>query len=223
MLAASPGSPLAVPGLHALGTSDVLVRPLSPSELAAAAGGVAVSWTTSTSPSEASRKRARSARLDLEVANGDTAVVGSLSVSLPASMAPRRVAGGDAYTVGELVRAALPRDATPNLPSLGAAVRFVTLATAVPPGCCLTVCTASGDADDSARHPGFVYSAGLERPHPHPTRWEGSGLVLQSFPLAADSAFLCTQGFGGRGHHRGLASHHAAEFECAVGTQVLAA
>lgn len=66
-------------------------------------------------------------------------------------------------------------------------------------------------------------------PHADPLGQEQKGgiPIFPCFPLrrrdaSAKAAFLCTQGFGGRLTHFYPQSHHAVDFQCAVGTDVVA-
>jgi len=77
------------------------------------------------------------------------------------------------------------------------------------------ICSCCAGADEMD---GFVYLAGAETAHPDPDTWRGH---LLNFPLHEEGRrWMCTQGFGGAGHHKGCAMHHAVDFECDVGTPV---
>jgi murein DD-endopeptidase MepM/ murein hydrolase activator NlpD len=197
-------------GVHELRAELIKLRPLddgSPRE------GVEVAWEEA--PAARAAKRRRKARLRLCCCN-HTALPAAISASLPAEVQPATL-GGTTLTAGLLQRQSPERDATPSLPaSLGRDVRFVTLASAVPPRHEATLCECAADADE---RDGFVYLAGVEEPHPAPEAW--CGHVLR-FPLGGPGAWMCTQGFGGAGHHKGRAMHHACDFECDEGTPVCA-
>lgn len=141
----------------------------------------------------------------------------SISVTLSADAQPSAVQAG-AFTPGKLERDDPVRDATPSIPaSLGKSVAFITLAADIPPRSHAVLCRCAPDADT---HQGFVYVAGIPRPHPNPTRWRG---LVVGLPLAgASGPWLCTQGFGGAGHHRGPSMHHSVDLACDVGTPVVA-
>ena len=161
-------------------------------------------------------RRKRALHMELVVENAGE-LGGSVCASLPGACTPARL-DGTPLPLAELTRAELPRDATPNLPAaLGAVVRFATVAAALPPRTRTRVCRCGPDAD--APGGGFVYILGSGVPHPRPREWAGHVL---GFPLGTEAPFLCTQGFGGRGHHRGPHTHHSADFSCAEGTPVLA-
>ena len=67
-----------------------------------------------------------------------------------------------------------------------------------------------------------MFLAAPDSPHPNPSEWLGVTLLL---PLASErrrKKWMCTQGFGGAGHHRGLSMHHACDFACPEGTPLVA-
>lgn len=163
------------------------------------------------------RKRDRAPRLALEVANPGPLPLG-VSLSLSGAAQPESLRNGRIES-GILYRPSPEDDATPNLPaSLGKSVCFVTVAASVPPFSAARLCLCRGDADRLA---GFVYLLSPEVAHPNPTAWRGVSLRL---PLTGPpgSAWLCTQGFGGAGHHRGATMHHSVDFECDEGTALVA-
>ena len=165
------------------------------------------------------RSRAAVAALDL-VAENASQYEATVSVSLAASCAPRDPSTGERFTSGSIKRALLPRDATPNLPaSLGPSVEFVTLCAALAPCTSTTLCRAAMNADDARAHPGFVMVTGGGPPPPPAAPWTGLTLL---FPLDTRARVQCTQGFGGRGHHRGPLYFHSADFDAPEGTPVRA-
>jgi murein DD-endopeptidase MepM/ murein hydrolase activator NlpD len=165
------------------------------------------------------RRAAAPAGLDLVCVN-PSSLPASVAASLPSAAQPRLLLPpGAPLPLGALLRPSLPRDATPALPAaLGATVRFATLTAEVPPRSSARLCRCEHPAADAL--PGFAYIVGAGAPHARPAAWRGLAL---GFPLGGEGGpFLCTQGFGGRGHHRGAASHHACDLACAEGTPVLA-
>ena len=56
--------------------------------------------------------------------------------------------------------------------------------------------------------------------HPSPDLFEASHVYI--FPLGGESSYLCSQGKGGAFTHFYAATFHAYDFECPVGTPVLA-
>ena len=116
---------------------------------------------------------------------------------------------------------AFTKDCSPNLPAtLGPTVPFVTLSASLPPRTRTCVCRFG--RTDADRQPGFVFLASADSPHPNPDEWLGVTLLL---PLASERRkrnWLCTQGFGGAGHHRGASMHHACDFSCSIGTPLVA-
>ena len=206
------------------------------------AGAPSLHWEAPLPAPGAKRARAAPpAGLDLVCLN-PSALPASVAASLPSAAQPHLL-GGPPLPLGALLRPSLPRDATPARPaSLGALVRFATLTAEVPPRASARLCHCRHPSADSL--PGFVYTVGAGAPHPRPTAWRGLAL---GFPLGSagvgggsgggggggssgsggsggggGETFLCTQGFGGRGHHRGAASHHSCDLACAEGTPVLA-
>ena len=133
-----------------------------------------------------------------------------VSLSPAGATEPQSVRDGSLES-GILYRPCPEEDATPNLPAtMGKEVAFVTIAASVPPRSAARLCVCRSDAD---RLPGFVYQAAPEMAHPNPTVWRGVKLRL---PLDGPpgTLWLCTQGFGGAGHHRGASMHHSVDFEC---------
>jgi hypothetical protein len=221
--------PVIPEGIHALHPNvATLIRPLTFHERRETKDEVSVSFVVET---RKGKKRARQdddatgERLFLEIANGSSDLPGSITVSLPKSANVRIAATGESPGGFGVLHRTLPRDSTPSLPvELGERIDFVTLTAVVPPLHCARLCSCSSMVEKSGS--GFVYLAGIARPHPFPHRWENPiNRVLSAFPLQASQSqlsFLCTQGFGGAGHHRGLKGHHAADFMCEEGTPVLA-
>jgi murein DD-endopeptidase MepM/ murein hydrolase activator NlpD len=165
-----------------------------------------------------SKRKRRQSRLALELTNPYHDLPVGVSLSLSASAQPELINAGGRLQTGLLCRACPETDATPNLPaSMGSEVRFVTIACSVPPRSVTRICSCVPDADAL---PGFVYIAAAEKPHPSPSVWQGLRML---FPLAGGPGrWLCTQGFGGAGHHRGLTMHHSVDIECDEGTTVVA-
>lgn len=212
-------------GLHDLTASDLACISTSGTVRADAQ----LLWTESCLESTPTRKRRRPQCLSLVVENPTPENV-EVVVSMSAVAAPAHARSSIPYALGTLHRPDLPLGASPNLSTrLGPAVQFVTLSATVPPRTRAQLCHAAPNAD---RAPGFVYKLSAGGPHDSPDMW--SGLVL-GFPLdcsavgrhrsspSVGGAVLCTQGFGGKGHHRGPTAHHSADFECPVGTPLLAA
>ena len=178
--------------------------------------------------------------LVLCVENGNFEHAADFASSLPSTARPTLIPNQVRIQKGTLHRT-LPRDITPGLPAeLGESINFFTFSGSIPPRTKVQVCRCENPRADSL--PGFVYHMTAGPPHPFPRKW--SGLAL-GFPLGLKEAkareqqredqglrlsppppyattFLCTQGFGGRGHHRGKESHHAVDFACPVGTPVAA-
>jgi murein DD-endopeptidase MepM/ murein hydrolase activator NlpD len=171
------------------------------------------------SDTSTSRKRARKRpKLALEVSNPSNLSCG-ISLSLCAAAEPRLLQSGALLDHGFLCRPCPQEDATPNLPAgMGTNIQFVTIAASVPPRTNARLCCCAADADSL---PGFVYISSLEVPHPNPSDWHG---IVLGLPLAgiAGETWLCTQGFGGAGHHRGASMHHSVDFECDQGTAIIA-
>jgi murein DD-endopeptidase MepM/ murein hydrolase activator NlpD len=222
-----PVIPLGIHALHP--NSALLLRPLTFQEQRETKDEVSVSFILD--KTRKGKKRERSdddttdERLFLEIANGSALLPGSITVSLPKSAHVRIAATGESPNGFGVLHRTLPRDSTPSLPvELGERIDFVTLTAVVPPLQCARLCSCSSLVEKSGS--GFVFLAGIARPHPFPDRWAHPvSRVLNSFPLQPSQtqiSFLCTQGFGGAGHHRGLKGHHAADFMCEEGTPVLA-
>jgi murein DD-endopeptidase MepM/ murein hydrolase activator NlpD len=219
--------PVIPEGIHALHpNSGIILRPLTQFEQNETNDEVSVSFSVDHREKKGrQKKRARNdERLFLEIANGSKELYGSISVSLPKSSNVLIAATGESPKGFGVLQRTLPRDITPNLPiELGEQVDFVTLTAVVPPLQSARLCSCSSSVEKSGS--GFVFLAGLAKPHPNPNSWMPPSRILSSFPLKqspSQNAFLCTQGFGGAGHHRGLKGHHAADFMCDEGTQVLA-
>eukprot|EP00697_Spironema_sp_BW2_P018051 gnl/Spiro4/9916_TR5263_c0_g2_i1.p1 gnl/Spiro4/9916_TR5263_c0_g2~~gnl/Spiro4/9916_TR5263_c0_g2_i1.p1 ORF type:complete len:363 (-),score=66.78 gnl/Spiro4/9916_TR5263_c0_g2_i1:97-1185(-) len=163
------------------------------------------------------RRRKSAPKLNLVVVNPTTLPVSFLA-SLPARAHARHNTRG--VPAIPVLRFSRPlSEASEYLPAeLGTDIEYCTLSAMLPPCTSGRLCSCSPDADKLR---GFVYLLGHPTPHPLPDLWENRVLM---FPLRCDEDewFLCTQGFGGGGHHRGPQSHHAADFACREGT-VLAA
>lgn len=213
-------------GLHELSNYDLVVNASAGDDPSAR-----LIWSEQCSPNASdgssdrrgSKKRPRaSPPLSLVLENPTPELV-EVVVSLSALVSPAHVVTGEPFAAGTLLRPDLPVGASPNLPhELGAAVRFVTLSASVPPRSCAQLCRTSPDADSA---PGFVFKLASGGPHSSPDEWTG---VVLGPPLACSGgllrrgAALCTQGFGGSGHHRGPTAHHSADFACPAGTPLLA-
>ena len=201
-------------GVCSLSASQLSTAPLP---AAHPAGDLRLVWQEERAQGRPGQKRAREAALALVVENGSLEHSASLVASLPSAARAQHVQGGAPLPEGSLART-LPRDATPGLPAaLGALLRFSTVCAEVPPRTRAAICRCAHPSADAL--PGMVYLLSAGPPHPRPSAW--CGLALR-FPLAGQGPFLCTQGFGGRGHHRGPTSHHAADFAAPEGTPVLA-
>ena len=201
-------------GVCSLAASQLSTAPLP---AAHPAGDLRLVWEEERAQGRSGQKRAREAALALVVENGSLEHPASLVASLPSAARAHHLLGGAPLPEGALVRT-LPRDATPGLPAaLGALVKFSTVCAEVPPRTRARICRCAHPSADAL--PGLVFLLSAGPPHPRPSAW--CGLALR-FPLAGAGPFLCTQGFGGRGHHRGPTSHHAADFAAPEGTPVLA-
>ncbi|CAM9668353.1 unnamed protein product [Discosporangium mesarthrocarpum] len=78
-----------------------------------------------------------------------------------------------------------------------------------------------GDAQANGEEPVDLYSdIKAVHPHPEPDTWVPSRAY--PFPLGGDTPRLCSQGMGGRFTHFYPGTQHAVDFECPVGTPVLA-
>ena len=205
-------------GLYELTHSDMHVEPHSTTTTttttSTADEPVIVTWSEVTTTT---KKRARA--LDL-IATNTSPWDATIAVSLSASCLATRICGdaiGSVFVPGEIVRDVLPRDATEKLPaSLGRTISFVTLSATLPSRTDTTLCRTTADADKAS---GFVYIIGSGQPPPPPEPW--SGLTLR-WPLDANIKARCTQGFGGRGHHRGPEYFHSADFDVPSGTLICA-
>ena len=122
-------------------------------------------------------------------------------------------------------------ECSPNLPpSLGNTFFFHTLTALIPPQSRVTICRSAHPQPESVTG-GLVYILSSDTPHPSPNQWKGHviGFPLGPPPPPSPSPspshslwWLCTQGFGGRGHHRGPSSHHSFDFACDAATPLIA-
>ena len=199
-------------GVSSLQAEDMITSPLPLGH----PSSVTLQWEEEPAQAVAG-KRSRPLGLCLVVENGHSQYPASLAASLPGgcqAVSVRTLAPLPSATL----QRTLPRDVTASLPaSLGPAVTYSTLSAAIPPRTRCQVCLCQAPDADSL--PGFVYLLAAGPPHAAPGLW--TGLTL-GFPLGGPGPYLCTQGFGGRGHHRGPSSHHAADLACPEGTPVLA-
>ena len=185
----------------------------------AAAPPVEVHWVeerqpASRKPSKRPRKQSQKPALELTLKNRGS-LPAAVVASLPAAALPTTLDGKPLASAAFHRR--LPEDVTPSLPgSMGEQISFVTVAAGVPPRTNAALCRCVPDAD---LLDGFVFLAGVDTPHPDPEHWDGHQI---GFPLGGAGPWLCTQGFGGAGHHKGPTSHHAVDFACDANTPVCA-
>ena len=228
-------------GLLELGSSDMIIECVAFGSRGLESGSTstALVWTdcippgsflSDSRPSVPLKATGKRRRLPLNLAVENLASDNAeVVVSLSAHAEPANIRSGTLFAPGVLHRNNLPEGVTPNLPErLGPAVSFVTLSASIPPRSIAYLCSAAPTAD---RAPGFVYKLSTGGPHVSPDAWDGLTL---GFPLdcsairsncvdgVGEGSVLCTQGFGGKGHHRGSAAHHSADFDCPVGTPLLA-
>jgi len=203
-------------GINELGKQDFTITDLNNEDENVSAN---VMWVEEDTPG---RKRKRKTRLALEVTNPGLLPLG-ISLSLSASTQPQLVTHDSsesrALESGLLCRSCPAKHETPNIPAaMGREVSFVTIAASIPPQSAARICSCCHNADAV---PGFVYLMGPEKPHPNPNQWHDITLRM---PLAGPPGmgWLCTQGFGGSGHHRGASMHHSVDFDCDPGTSVVA-
>jgi murein DD-endopeptidase MepM/ murein hydrolase activator NlpD len=218
-------------GFHVLSPKDIRVRKVASS--CPDQAGVEVYWQEAERRRKRKRLRASGTAvlskvrkepgesIQLVAVNKSATLEGSISVSLPHTMDPRRL-NGTQFELTEL-RRLLPRDITPNIPlACGNIVRFCTVHTRLAPRSVVQLLQCPADSDDK-KQAGFVFLAGVGGSHPSPMCWEGYVLHCPLGPRGDGvSTWECTQGFGGNGHHHGPDCHHAADFQCSEGTPVLA-
>ena len=196
-------------GLHVLQDEDIAVQCLDDD---GPSTDIVVEWHDAQA---VGRKRKRGPPPQVLVVTNHSGSDASLAASLPASAGPLRLDGAP-LSLGKLRRARLPQDATPALPHrMGSVVTFATVAVTVPARSAARVCRVR-HYPGPRKHPGFVYCVLPAVPHPPACLWSPANAV--QFPLAGNA--LCTQGFGGRGTHRGPESHHSADFRAAEGTPI---
>lgn len=100
--------------------------------------------------------------------------------------------------------------------------RITTIVAVVPPRVVLDLCTLRITPEQACGESPFDLSSDVQlvQPHPEPSTWVPERSYL--FPLGGDGPYLCSQAEGGKFTHFYAGTWHAVDFECPVGTPVLA-